>query len=106
MQRVRLAEGEAQVSFMHVPFKVQESFNYASVNAKDSLPPIRLQAVAGIVPPPDSLNAEQRAAWRDSVRVARRAAIRAENDSVRRGLKVREKRVAVCDTAETRVSMS
>jgi hypothetical protein len=104
LPRVRLAEGEAQVSFMHVPFKVQESFNYASVNAKDSLPPISLQAQVSVVRPPDSLDAEGRAAWRDSVRVARRASIRAENDSVRRGLKVRTPRVMVCDTAETRVS--
>jgi hypothetical protein len=106
LPRVRLAEGEAQVSFMHVPFKVQESFNYASVNAKDSLPPIRLQSVVNVVRPPDSLDAEGRAAWRDSVRLARRARIRAENDSIRQGLKVREPRVMVCDTAETRVSTS
>ncbi|HEV8214417.1 MAG TPA: hypothetical protein VGP95_01240 [Gemmatimonadaceae bacterium] len=106
LPRVRLAEGEAQVSFMHVPFKMQESFNYASVNAKDSLPPIRLQSVVNVVRPPDSLDAEGRAAWRDSVRLARRARIRAENDSIRQGLKVREPRVTVCDTAETRVSTS
>jgi len=106
LPRVRLAEGEAQVSFMHVPFKMQESFNYASVNAKDSLPPIRLQSVVNVVRPPDSLDAEGRAAWRDSVRLARRARIRAENDSIRQGLKVREPRVMVCDTAETRVSTS
>ena len=37
LPRLRLAEGEAQVSFMHVPFKVEESFKYASVNAKDTL---------------------------------------------------------------------
>jgi len=104
LPRVRLAEGEAQVSFMHVPFKVQESFNYASVNAKDTLPTIKLQAQANVVRPPDTLDAEGRAAWRDSVRIARRAAVRAENDSVRRGLKVRTPRVMVCDTAETRVS--
>ncbi len=104
LPRVRLAEGEAQVSFMHVPFKVQESFNYASVNAKDTLPTIKLQAQVNVVRPPDTLDAEGRAAWRDSVRIARRVAIRAENDSVRRGLKVRTPRVMVCDTAETRVS--
>jgi hypothetical protein len=106
LPRVRLAEGEAQVSFMHVPFKVQESFNYASVNAKDSLPPIRLQSQVNVVRPPDSLTAEQRTAWRDSVRQARRERLRAEADSVRRGLKVREPRVMACDTAETRVSTS
>ena len=101
LPRVRLAEGEAQVSFMHVPFKVQESFTYASVNAKDSLPAIRLQSQVNVVRPPDSLDAEGRAAWRDSVRIALRARIRAENDSIRRGLKVRAPRVTVCDTPET-----
>ena len=106
LPRVRLAEGEAQVSFMHVPFKVQESFNYASVNGKDTLPTIKLQAQTNVVRPPDSLDDEGRAAWRDSVRQVRRARIRAENDSIRKGLKVREKRVTACDTAETRISTS
>ena len=106
LPRVRLAEGEAQVSFMHVPFKVQESFNYASVNGKDTLPQIKLQAQVNVVRPPDSLDDEGRAAWRDSVRQARRARIRAENDSIRKGLKVAEKRVTACDTAETRISTS
>ncbi|MEP6619887.1 MAG: hypothetical protein ABJE47_11240, partial [bacterium] len=30
LPRLRLAEGNAQVSFMHVPFKMEESFKYAS----------------------------------------------------------------------------
>jgi len=34
LPRLRLAEGSAQVSFMHVPFKMQESFKYASVTAR------------------------------------------------------------------------
>src|ERR1051326_9507616 len=42
LPRLRLAEGSAQVSFMHVPFKMEESFKYASVNGKDSLPPIKI----------------------------------------------------------------
>ena len=41
MPRLRMAEGSAQVSFMHVPFKMEESFKYASVNGKDSLPQIK-----------------------------------------------------------------
>ena len=34
LPRLRLAEGSAQVSFMHVPFKMEESFKYASVNGE------------------------------------------------------------------------
>ena len=46
LPRLRLAEGSAQVSFMHVPFKLEESFKYNSVNGTDSLPPIKLAAVS------------------------------------------------------------
>lgn len=38
MPRVQGLEGEAQAGFMHVPFKMEQSFKYASVNG--SLPPI------------------------------------------------------------------
>jgi hypothetical protein len=41
MPRVQTAEGEARVSFMRVPFKLEESFKYAQVNGRlDSLPPL------------------------------------------------------------------
>ena len=69
LPRIRSAEGDAQVSFMHVPFKFEQSFKYASVNATDSLPEIR---VADALPePPDSLSEDERDKWRDSVRDAR-----------------------------------
>src|SRR5437667_334569 len=42
LPRIRSAEGDAQVSFMHVPFKFEQSFKYASVNATDSLPEIHV----------------------------------------------------------------
>lgn len=102
LPRVRLAEGSAQVSFMRVPFKIEESFKYASVNAKDSLPPVPIVPGrnAGM---PDSLTPEQRAAWRDSVRAANRARARAIEDSIRRGLRARDARRAQCDTSDTRV---
>jgi hypothetical protein len=39
MPRAQTAEGEARVSFMRVPFKLEESFKYAQVNGTlDSLP--------------------------------------------------------------------
>jgi hypothetical protein len=38
LPRIQVAEGDAQVSFMHVPFKLEESFKYASVNGTDTLP--------------------------------------------------------------------
>ena len=40
MPRSNVAEGSAQAGFMHVPFKFEESFRYASVNGADSLPPV------------------------------------------------------------------
>jgi hypothetical protein len=104
LPRLRLAEGRAQVSFMHVPFKMEESFKYASVNLRDSLPPITVAAVPARSRMPDSLTDEQRDAWRDSVRITARARVRASNDSIRLGLKQRAKRVNACDTSETHVS--
>lgn len=85
LPRLRSAEGDAQVSFMHVPFKFEQSVRYGSVNAIDSLPPIQ---IAEVVRPPDSLSAEAREQWRDSVREVRRERRRAERDSVKKGLKV------------------
>lgn len=86
MPRIRSAEGEAQVSFMHVPFKFETSFRYASVNGTDSLPPIVVENDTR-PQPPDSLDDAARDKWRDSVREVRREARRAVRDSVRRGLK-------------------
>ncbi|HEY4304260.1 MAG TPA: BamA/TamA family outer membrane protein [Gemmatimonadaceae bacterium] len=104
LPRLRMAEGSAQVSFMHVPFKMEESFKYASVNGKDTLPTINFGALDPKNSPPDSLDAEGRREWRDSVRKATRARTRAENDSVKNGLKTRTPRVRVCDTTDVRVS--
>jgi hypothetical protein len=104
LPRLRMAEGDAQVSFMHVPVKLEESFRYASVNGKDSLPAIKVGGPRN--PRLDSLSAEELAAYRDSVRLATRARVRAENDSIRAGLKKRAPRVNVCDTAEVRTTTS
>lgn len=104
LPRLRMAEGSAQVSFMHVPFKLEESFKYNSVNAADSLPAITI--ASGPPEPPDSLSDAEREAWRDSVREVRREGLRAERDSVRRGLKTRATRLTQCDTSSVRVTTS
>jgi hypothetical protein len=106
LPRLRLAEGNAQVSFMHVPFKMEESFKYASVNGKDSLPPITPRTASPRTQMPDSLNDDQREAWRDSVRAERRARAKASSDSVRQGLKKRERRVSQCDTSDVSIMMT
>jgi hypothetical protein len=106
LPRLRLAEGSAQVSFMHVPFKMEESFKYASVNAKDSLPPIKIAQLPPRMRMPDSLTDDQRVAWRDSVRLATRARTKALNDSIRLGLRERDVRKSQCDTSEFRVVTS
>ena len=87
LPRLRMAEGSAQVSFMHVPFKMEESFKYSSVNAKDSLPPIIVAQANQRRRMPDSLTAEEQQAWRDSVRQANRIRARAVRDSIRDGLR-------------------
>lgn len=40
LPRAQYAEGWARASFMRIPFKIEESFKYASVNGTDSLPTI------------------------------------------------------------------
>lgn len=99
LPRLRTAEGEAQVSFMHVPFKLEQSFKYASVNGTDSLPPI---VVAQTPEPPDSLSEPDRDKWRDSVRERRRELRRAVRDSVKRGLKADPGK---CDSTGYRLTM-
>ena len=98
LPRLKSAEGDAQVSFMHVPFKFEQSFKFGSVNALTSLPEIK---IAQRAEPPDSLTEEQRDKWRDSVReerIKRRVAMR---DSVRKGLR---KDPDYCDPDSSRVS--
>lgn len=90
LPRLQSAQGDAQVSFMRVPFSMQQTYQYASVNGRDSLPPIAVRT-SDI---PDSLPE----AVKDSIREQRHIAERAARDSVRKGLKPRP--VAQCDTAK------
>ena len=80
LPRAQAAEGSAQVGFMRVPFKMEESFKYASVNGTDSLPPVP--------PTPKSLRDSlfgDSLKWRDLTPEQRkeRAKRFAEADSVR-----------------------
>jgi hypothetical protein len=40
LPRANVAEGSAQAGFFRVPFRVDERYTYASVNGRDSLPPL------------------------------------------------------------------
>jgi hypothetical protein len=96
LPRIQSAEGDAQVSFLRVPFKIEQSYKYSSVNGTDSLPRIVVRG-----PIPDSITGPRR----DSLfgprtpeqRAALRAAQRAERDSIAKGLK--PKPIAQCDTS-------
>jgi hypothetical protein len=103
LPRLRSAQGDAQMSFMHVPFKFEQSFRYGSVNALAAadLPEIKLPKRDV---PPDSLSEEAREKWRDSVREVRRERRRALRDSITKGL--RKEPPGPCDTATTRVVTS
>jgi hypothetical protein len=103
LPRLRMAEGSAQVSFMHVPFKMEESFTYASVNAKDSLPPIVVDT-SRAARMPDSLTDVQADAWRDSVREVARERARAVRDSVRKGLRKPDRDVSPCASSDAVVT--
>ena len=99
LPRIHAAEGEARMSAFRVPFKMEQSFRYTSVNALDSLPRIAVNVPSrrdSLVRALDTLVGPDRQRLRDSLRVARRAA----RDSIRDGLK----RVATqCDTSDFRV---
>jgi hypothetical protein len=95
LPRLQYAEGDAQAGFVRVPFKIEMSYKYASVNGRDSLPPL---PIARNRVDPDTLSDSARVVWRDSVRTARRAS----RDSVAQGLKLAE---GACDSSGTRTVM-
>ncbi|MFN2399182.1 MAG: hypothetical protein ABR543_11165 [Gemmatimonadaceae bacterium] len=55
LPRIQAAEGHARVSFMRVPFALEESFKYTSVNGRDSLPVVPEVLVAALPDTTDSL---------------------------------------------------
>src|SRR5687768_15479983 len=72
LPRTQFAEGKAQVGFMRVPFKMEESFKYASVNGTDSLLPKVSAAPKSLR---DSLFGDS-VRWRDLSREERRERFR------------------------------
>jgi len=44
LPRSQAIEGDAQVSFMHIPFKLEERFTYESVNGTDPMPDVVIAA--------------------------------------------------------------
>ena len=83
LPRVQVMEGGANVSFMRVPFKLEQKFQYDQVNGGQKLPPI--------VVPPDSLR--RRAGTDVSVTVGTRT----RNDSLRETRRSNRRR-ATCDS--------
>ena len=80
LPRVQVAEGGANVSFLRVPFKLEQKYEYSAVNVVAPLPPI-------VVNPADSARRSigvwigTSSSGRDSVRTARREARRRQCDS-------------------------
>ena len=97
LPRLRSSEGSAQVSFMRVPFKQEQSFRYNSVNIRDSLPPIVIADAMGL----DTLADSVADKMRDSIRALRHA----RRDSIREGLLSKEHHVGQCDTSAYRIVM-
>ena len=121
LPRMQALEGEAQMSFMRAPFRIEERFQYASVNGADStvtMPPeppevIRLRDLDSLAAAGDTLAraeaAQIRAARnmeREKARTARRDTIRMldslakqGDESARERLRtMRQPRPAQCDT--------
>ncbi|MGQ0650080.1 MAG: hypothetical protein ACT4P7_21225 [Gemmatimonadaceae bacterium] len=103
LPRTQYAEGYAKAGFMRVPFKMEESFKYASVNGADSVPRIppsrSLRAIRDSLFP-DSVE------WRNIAPEERRARYRriAEIDSAAR-LERRAKREEECRTTGHRTEI-
>jgi hypothetical protein len=69
LPRAETIEGSMRVGFLRVPVKIEEKFDYASVNTLDSLPKMRERRP--LPPIPDSLRSKGRSAERDSIQAAR-----------------------------------
>lgn len=83
LPRAQYAEGWARASFMRIPFKIEESFKYASVNGTDSVPTVPQMLTRRQLR--DSLFGPDSTPWRalpDSVRKERTKRLMAA-DSVR-----------------------
>lgn len=101
LPRAQAAQGFARVSFMRVPFKIEERFKYASVNGTDSMPAVPTVAMKSWSELRDSLFGDT-TRMRDlppEVRRERRQRL-AEVDSMRRAEAV-ARRADECRTSGT-----
>jgi hypothetical protein len=87
LPRLRAADGRVRAVFMRMPLRMEQSFDYTSVNALDTLPDIVVAASDSMRDPSDSAH-KATSAVRDSIYKARRLANRTS-------------RKAQCDTAST-----
>ena len=124
LPRLQALEGEAQVSFMRAPFRVEERFQYHSVNGADSvitLPPerpevIHLRQLDSLAAAGDSGARAEAVSIREARTKAREAQREARRDTLRmldslaklgdeaaraRAREMREPRPTQCDTAST-----
>jgi hypothetical protein len=91
LPRLQAAEGEGQVSFMRVPFRIEERYEYNSVNAVDSMPTmpaiapevLELSRLDSLAELGDTTARNQAAVMREERRAAREAARVARRDTVR-----------------------
>ena len=92
LPRLQAMEANAEVAFMRVPVRFEQTYRYASVNAElDSLPAIPTEAEVAARRTADSL-------WRDSVQ----ALPAAQRDSARKARRLARR--SQCDSAEVRQS--
>ncbi|MBC7898116.1 MAG: hypothetical protein H7066_22040, partial [Cytophagaceae bacterium] len=98
LPRTQYAEGHAKASFMRVPFKLEESFKYASVNGTDSMPPLLKQLTYRELR--DSLFGHDSTRWADLTPEVRRERTRllAHADSARRAQRAVRRKVECATT--------
>ena len=97
LPRAQYAEGWARASFIRVPFKMEESFKYASVNGTDSIPAMPKQSTYRSLR--DSLFGGDSTRWADlpdSVRRERRRVLAAAAKTIQAEREERKK--ADCET--------
>ena len=93
LPRSQSMEGLIRAMFARVPLRLEQVFDYASVNGTTSLAAIPVDTTLREggprrPQPPDSLEGEARQRWLDSARVVYAAARKAYTDSVKAGLPV------------------
>jgi hypothetical protein len=132
LPRLQAAEGEGQMSFMRVPVRIEERYDYASVNGTDTMPTLpprppvspellELERLDSLAHTGDSLARNQavalrkvRAEAREAARTARRDTLRMLDSLAREGddsARARAKAMRApaprqCDTSTARVRMT